>query len=621
VPVFCSKCGKENSSKDKFCLECGEKLTIYRSKKSLAVGTVLENRYEIVTLIKSGGMGAVYKAIDTKFDSHCAVKELLFSHGTQEECDKSIEWFKREGKLLYKLDHANLPKVIDYFVSNERYYLVMNFIEGEDLENILKHNENSGLPEEKVLEWTKQVLHLLDYLHTQDPPIIYRDIKPGNIMIHKDGRAILIDFGIARAIQDDTPGQKTVVGTCGYSPPEQYQGNVEPRSDLYALGATIHHLLTGTPPIPFMLRPLRTINPSVSIEVEEFVVKATQNEMTERFSSAKEMLEAMNFKKQVKEEVKPAPEPVREEVKPVSSPVPLQEQPVFKPAMTVRMDIPTGASTVFSSSTTGLMSPCVKIMGGSFQMGSDMSDNEKPLHKVTVNNFYMTRYAVTNKEYCEFLSIAGNQTEEGFKWIDIKNDIYCGIISDGEKFAVKAGYENCPAVYVNWYGAVSYCNWKSEREGLSLCYGKKDRRSNNSPDFRNGNGYRLPTEAEWEYACCTGIHTNKYYWGTIFNSDYLWSFENSSASIHPVGQKKPNIFGLFDMSGNVWEWCNDFYMKNYYSDSPEKNPCGPDMGIHKVIRGGSWYDGSDLCRSSYRGHIEPHCHSNNTGFRMVRSAP
>ena len=164
----------------------------------LAPGIIIKDRYEIINLIKTGGMGAVYRALDRLLDRICALKELIPPYGTPEEQIKSAEWFMREGKLLARLDHPSLPKVFDYFLLKDRYYLVMTFIEGEDLESKLKREGNPGLPEKKVTEWARQILNILDYLHKETPPVIYRDIKPANIMINQYGRVMLIDFGIAR---------------------------------------------------------------------------------------------------------------------------------------------------------------------------------------------------------------------------------------------------------------------------------------------------------------------------------------------------------------------------------------------------------------------------------------
>ena len=266
----------------------------FMRSKPLHQGTVLGDRYEIVDLLKAGGMGAVYKGMDKRLDSICAIKELLPPYGDKEKKETAREWFKREGDLLARLSHSNLPKVTDYFISSGRYYLVMDFIEGEDLEIILSGEGKGGLPEPVVIKISLDILKTLDYLHGQNPPVIYRDVKPANIMIHKDGRAILIDFGIARVLEDEKDGKKTAVGTAGYAPLEQCRGHVEIRSDLYALGATMHHLITGIPPVPFNFDPVRKINQKVSRELEEIIMRALKERPEDRFSSAKEMFNALS---------------------------------------------------------------------------------------------------------------------------------------------------------------------------------------------------------------------------------------------------------------------------------------------------------------------------------------
>jgi len=254
---------------------------------SLQKGTVLEGRYEIIKLIKAGGMGAVYRAYDRILGHICAVKELLPS------CDdeKATEWFRREAELLAGLNHPGMPKVTDYFIHHGRYYLVMNFIEGDDLHKILIKEGKPGLSEEKVIEIAIEILHILHYLHSQSPPVIYRDIKPQNIMIEPDGHIVLIDFGIARAIELSNKQLNTAIGTNGYAPGEQYFGMAEPRSDLYALGATIHHLLTGISPKRFKFERVRTFNPDISPELETIIIKALRYNVEDRFSSATDMKE------------------------------------------------------------------------------------------------------------------------------------------------------------------------------------------------------------------------------------------------------------------------------------------------------------------------------------------
>lgn len=172
-----------------------------------------------------------------------------------------------------------------------------------------------------------------------------------------------------------------------------------------------------------------------------------------------------------------------------------------------------------------------------------------------------------------------------------------------------------PVESVSWYDAVEYCNWLSDKEGLDRCY------SGSGKDIKLDiakNGYRLPTEAEWEYACRAGTTTD-YYWGDKMDGDYCW-FGNRRGQVHPVGQKEPNAWGLYDMSGNVWEWCWDWYDNEYYKKSPENNPTGPSVGSTRVLHGGGWGNGADGCRSASRSYTWPGIAGGDVGFRPVRRA-
>ena len=295
---LCKECGKDNKDKSKFCSSCGSLLVkISCPPGTLPPGKILENRYKIIKLIKSGGMGSVYKALNQNLDCICAVKELIPFKATEEEREKVTEWFIREAKLLARLNHINLPKVFDYFIENEKYYLIMTFIKGEDLITILEREGNPGLPEKKVIEWSLQILKVLDYLHNQKPVVIYRDLKPDNIMHTYDGQIILIDFGLARTINPAQDLRKTCRGTLGYSPLEQYEGNGEPRSDLYALGATMHHLLTGIEPLPFKFEPVKKTIANISPFLENIIAKSLEKKADKRFSSAKAMIKALEMGK------------------------------------------------------------------------------------------------------------------------------------------------------------------------------------------------------------------------------------------------------------------------------------------------------------------------------------
>ncbi len=261
---------------------------------ALAPGRILQSRYEILGILGLGGMSAVYQARDQRFPNViklCAVKEMK-SHSLDPQMRAlAIQNFEREANILATLSHPAIPKVYDYFSEEARSYLVMEFIEGRDLEAVLGEM-NSFLPQEQVLEWAIQLCDVLQFLHDHTPPIIFRDIKPSNIMLDKHGRLRLIDFGIAKNFQ---PGQKgTMIGTEGYSPPEQYRGIADQRTDIYALGATLHHILTRQdprvePPFSFHERPIQTANPAVSTEIAQIIMRALEYEPDRRFSTAEEM--------------------------------------------------------------------------------------------------------------------------------------------------------------------------------------------------------------------------------------------------------------------------------------------------------------------------------------------
>ncbi len=297
MALFCDKCGYENKDDAKFCQGCGSAIEIVTQSGRLKSGILLDNRYEIKRLVKAGGMGAVYEALDRRFkNAPCAVKEMLRPSSEDEENKAYIlKRFETEAEILHTLRHPNLPFVRDYFTWEGRYYLVMDYIEGDDLFTILKHYKKEGIDEKLVIQWSKEILDALHYMHSQSPPVVYRDLKPGNIMIrNSDNRAILVDFGIARTVEPDGNTTKTVVGTLVYAPEELLHGKPEPRTDIYSLGATMHCLLTGViPKTALSFGPVRDINPRVSPELEKILIKALELRASDRYRNAAEMKEAL----------------------------------------------------------------------------------------------------------------------------------------------------------------------------------------------------------------------------------------------------------------------------------------------------------------------------------------
>ena len=246
----------------------------------------------------------------------------------------------------------------------------------------------------------------------------------------------------------------------------------------------------------------------------------------------------------------------------------------------------------------------VFVAGGTFLMGSNDGDpDERPIHKVYVDGFWIDKYEVTNAKYCEFLNEKGNQAEGGVTWLNIRNKD-SKIVKEGGKFVPMNGYANHPVTAVNWFGAKAYAEWA---------------------------GKRLPTEAEWEYASRGGKLSSGYkYSGSNVEKEVAWNSVSSGVTIRAVGQKKANELGIFDMSGNLWEWCQDWYDQDYYNKSPYENPPGPSNGEYRVVRGGSysdtirtkrgdsWIKENDTGRNANRFNQPPLSGFSGTGFRCVR---
>ncbi len=263
-------------------------------------------------------------------------------------------------------------------------------------------------------------------------------------------------------------------------------------------------------------------------------------------------------------------------------------------------------------STQPIVPEMIFVKGGSFLMGSpeDEPDRRKDetLHRVILSDYYIGKYEVTNAEYVRFLNAKGNQEEGGTTWIDLEGfGINSRIQFEGESYSVEKGYANYPVINVSWYGARAYCDWLNETQ----CGGRT--------------GWQLPTEAQWEYAAAGGMEGYDPKGGRTFiyagTSDleelenYAWYDENSNEE-NQVGQKLPNPLGIYDMSGNVYEWCSDWYGEAYYANSPEQNPEGPKTGDLRVVRGGSWVNTVNYCRVSDRDRLNPIFRSYNQGFRV-----
>ncbi len=272
------------------------------SQNSLPVGTVVHDRYRITAIVGRGGLGTVYQVIDILYGKRniYALKELI------DQSPGARKQFELESLWLQSLDHNNIPKVREHFEWQQRMYLVMDFVDGENLEQKLMRQDSRPFSEQQVLQWIMPVCEVLQYLHTRFPPILHRDVKPSNIVVTPEGHVVLVDLGIAKAHLPGANQTSTFIrkaGTEGYAPPEQYAatGQTGPWSDVYSLGATLYQLLTGHVPPTAVERialdrnlvPLQQISPGISAWVAAAIIRALALRPAERYSSAQDFARAL----------------------------------------------------------------------------------------------------------------------------------------------------------------------------------------------------------------------------------------------------------------------------------------------------------------------------------------
>jgi serine/threonine-protein kinase len=298
--ILCPKCHKPNLRRARFCQHCGHDVVLNNTGP----------RYYITRVIKEGGQGAVFEAIDDGNQVY-AVKQMLDRFTDPKERAEAVDRFEAEARILQRLSHPRIPRVYVSYQDEGFHYLVMDFVRGEDLEDVIRRERY--IPEDRALVWAEQICDVLEYLHSRNPAIIFRDMKPSNIMIEPGGSVKLIDFGIAKTFNPTRHGG-TQIGTPGYAPPEQYQGMATPTSDVYSLGATLHHMLTGRDPRdepPFTFPPVYALRPSVSKRTSDAVQRALQMKPEDRYRSVAELRAAL---------IPPRPQPAQVRVAPAPQP-------------------------------------------------------------------------------------------------------------------------------------------------------------------------------------------------------------------------------------------------------------------------------------------------------------
>ncbi|MGV8120551.1 MAG: SUMF1/EgtB/PvdO family nonheme iron enzyme [Candidatus Xenobiia bacterium LiM19] len=592
---FCSICGRSARDSAKFCQGCGTPFV-----QILQAGSTRDRgRYQVLKPLKSGGMGAVYLLHDSRLERKCVLKEMVPPSHEPAALKEFRERFRNEALTLSKLSHPNLPPVYDHFEENHQCCLVMEYIEGDDLESLLAAAASGKFPEEQVRSWALTICSILEYLHSRNPLILYRDLKPSNIMVRKeDGRLFLIDFGIAKSVHQALT-HKTSWGTEGYAPIEQMQGEPEVRSDIYALAATMHHLLSGRPPVPFKFPAIRSLRSEVSAEMEAVLEKALKLRADERYGTAGEMREALAGGASAPAKSKPKAAQSHVGSNPPSTkaaPAPVNPAPAAAapapvnpvPAVAAQSPAPSISLTMTNPKDGADM---LLIPAGEFLMGSPEgkgTDDEHPQHNMYLDAFYIYKYEVTNGQFARFVKETGYKTEGNWK-----------------RYA-ESGRETHPVVSVTWNDASAYCRWA---------------------------GGKLPTEAQWEKAA-RGTDGREYPWGNTWDSNRcnwdkgpklpgmddmvdVWDGRGTA----PVGSFPSGVspYGVHDMAGNVWEWCSDWYDKDYYRSSPSRNPEGPGHGDDRVVRGGSFVDHSVCMRSASRKNEYPSDEGDFVGFRLVRT--
>jgi tetratricopeptide (TPR) repeat protein len=295
--LYCDNCGAANPPTARFCQFCATLLPFKHSTDSLPDQTLLAGRYQLLSRIGQGGMGAVYKAADTRFNNRpVAIKEMSSTGLTPARLQEAEAAFEHEAHLLADLLHPNLPRIYEHFAENDRSYLVMDFIEGQTLEEYLVQKGGGPLPVDQVITWAEQLCDVLNYLHSHQPPIIFRDLKPANVMISESGHVYLIDFGIARIFKPGKQHDTVALGSPGYAAPEQYgKAQSSPRSDIYSLGALLHHLLTGIDPSeqPFFFRDASQLNPAIDPALDTLLKQMLAMDSDRRPASAQEVLTAL----------------------------------------------------------------------------------------------------------------------------------------------------------------------------------------------------------------------------------------------------------------------------------------------------------------------------------------
>ena len=537
--------------------------------------TLQGGKYRIERVLGQGGFGITYLATQLSLQRQVAVKEFFMkdfcsrdemtqtmltpSIGSSRLVEQYRKKFIKEARNLARLNHPHIISVIDVFEENDTVYYVMPYLSGGSLQDNVK--TYGVLSEQEAMKFVKQIASALKYMHDEHH-ICHYDVKPANILLDDKGNAVLIDFGISKNY--DSAGQETTttpVGMSeGYAPIEQYQQNVEefsPISDVYALGATLYYLLHGRRPVSAVHRASGTallMSKQLSQGIKDIINASMKISKRERAKSMEVFLKENYFY--------------------------AQERNSFDTSVTDDEETIVICQSSYEEDSKGIIVSLnnlefrmVRIQGGTMTMedsssngffGIFSSDKRK---QVILSDFYIGEVPVT---------------QELWKYV----------------------MENNPSVSLGDKKPVDSVSWNDCQQFIFNL--------NKITKLK----FSLPTEAQWEFAARGGNSSRNLKYAGNDKVDYVaWYWKNSNHQSQEVAKKLPNELGLFDMSGNVSEWCCDFF--DNYKTIFEKDPCGPQNGSEHVIRGGSWSTDEKKCRVCVRDHKLPTCRDNSIGLRLV----
>ena len=551
------------------------------SNSFLKVGTLLNHaKYRIERYLASGGFGNTYEGVNVSLDKKCAIKEFFLKgvvlrdeHTSQvfithpdnkKAFNSQKEKFTKEARRLSRLDNSHIVRVFDFFEENGTAYYVMDYIEGESLRELQKRT-GKALTEQETLSVLTQMLDALKSIH--EAGLLHMDIKPANIMIDQKGKCTLIDFGASKqpSVSDGATTSSAMAYTPGFAPTEQIGGSSDrwgPWTDFYALGATLYNLLTNK-------------NPG-DLDIEEDGEEAIKFP-PEISASTRSLIQWMMSPKR-----KDRPQNVNAIRECLAAPVASSKVIIADPEATAIITSPNekithvwrngeANSNQLTFIVDGVSFTMVYVSGGTFTMGAtaeqgvDAYRDEKPVHTVTLSGYYIGQTLVTQALW-------------------------------------KAVMGSNPSNYKGGQRPVENVSWDDCQTFISRLNAK------------TGKKFRMPTEAEWEFAACGGQSGGTKYAGSNDINSIAWYDKNATNEPHNVATKSPNSLGIYDMSGNVWEWCQDWY--GDYSSSSVTNPKGPSTGDFRVFRGGGWYSNAGSCRVSFRNRGVASC-GNYLGLRLA----